>query len=182
MDWYRFKHTIGLYMCLTSKKRALYLKRHNILHNIGEHCSVMFRHIPLYPKLISLGDNVRIASNVNFITHDGIHWMLNNYIADADFQENIGCIDIKDNVFIGSNVTILMNITIGPNTIIGTGSLVNKDIPGGGVYAGRPARYICSLEEYIEKRRNSQPINITRGKGGLAEETVTACWKRFKEK
>ncbi|MCD7998109.1 MAG: hypothetical protein LUH21_12815 [Clostridiales bacterium] len=32
----------------------------------------MFRKIPLYPKLISFGDNVWIASEVSFVTHDVI--------------------------------------------------------------------------------------------------------------
>ena len=53
-----------------------------------------------------------------------------------EFQENIGCIDIKDNVFVGSNSTILPNVTIGPDTIIAAGSLINKSIPGNGVYGG----------------------------------------------
>lgn len=105
----------------------------------------MFRKIPLYSRLISLGDNVWIASNVTFVTHDVIHCMLNNKLETDEFKENIGCIDIKDNVFIGSNSRVMMNVTIGANTIIGAGSLVCKDIPGDGVYAGIPARYICSL-------------------------------------
>ena len=92
---------------------------------------VMFRKVPLYPQLISLGNNVRIASNVHFITHDVIHTMLNNMQSDYKFSEHVGCIAIQDNVFIGSNAAILSNVTIGANTIIGTGSLVNKSIPGG---------------------------------------------------
>ena len=183
MDWYRIRHSIGMCMCTTAPKRAEYLKKNNILRHIGDNCMTMFRKIPLYPKLISLGNNVWIASNVSFITHDVIHRMLNHKFGENIFQENIGCIDIKDNVFIGSGTRILMNVTIGSNTIIGAGSLVNKDIPGDGVYAGVPARYICPLGGYIERRKNSQPLDIIRGKGGLAEETVEACWNRFvKEK
>ena len=96
----------------------------------------MFRKIPLYPKLISIGDNVWIASSVLFVTHDVIHRMLNNMITGKIFQENVGCIDIKDNVFIGSNTTILPNTVIESNTIIAAGSLVNHSIPGNGVYGG----------------------------------------------
>lgn len=78
MDWYRLKHTIGLHLCKTAVKRAAYLKKHQILYDIGDNCMTMFRKIPLYPKLISLGNNVWVASGVLFITHDVIHRMLNN--------------------------------------------------------------------------------------------------------
>ena len=91
----------------------------------------MFRKIPLYPKLISMGNNVWIASDVLFVPHDVIHRMLNNKLGTDEFQENIGCIDIKDNVFVGSNSTILPNVTIGPDTIVAAGTLVNKNLRGG---------------------------------------------------
>lgn len=180
MDWYRIRHTIGMYMCSTAIKRAAYLKKHDILYHIGDNCMTMFRKIPLYPKLISMGNNVWIASQVSFVPHDVIHRMLNNKLGRDDFQENLGCIDIKDNVFVGSHCTILPNVTIGPDTIVAAGTLVNKSIQRG-VYAGVPAKYVCSLDEFIEKRRQHPKIEITRGKGGLSEETVVAAWKRFSE-
>lgn len=181
MDWYRIRHTIGMYLSRTAIKRAEYLKKHDILYHIGDNCMTMFRKIPLYPKLISFGDNVWIASQVSFVPHDVIHRMLNNKLETTEFHENIGCIDIKDNVFIGSNTTILPNVTIGPDAIVAAGTLVNKSIRGG-VYAGVPARYICSLDEFIEKKKQYPQIVITRGKGGLSEETIEAAWKRFREK
>lgn len=178
MDWYRIRHTIGLHLCSTAIKRAAYLKKHDILYHIGDNCMTMFRKIPLYPKLISMGNNVWIASEVLFVPHDVIHRMLNNKYGTNEFEENLGCIDIRDNVFIGSNSTILPNVTIGPNTIVAAGSLVNKTIQSG-VYAGVPAKYICSLEEFVEKRKLYPQIEVTRGKGGLSEKTVADCWKRF---
>lgn len=138
MDWYRIKHTIRMYMILTATKRATYLKKHDIFYHMGNNCMTMFRKIPLYPKLISFGNNVWIASNVSFITHDAIHQMLNNRINKKCFSEHIGCIELKDNVFIGANTTILSNVSIGPNVIVGAGSLVNKNLQNG-VFAGVPA-------------------------------------------
>ncbi|WP_044932429.1 acyltransferase [Oribacterium sp. NK2B42] len=182
MNWYRFKHTVGMYLCLTGNKRARYLKKHNVLYHIGDNCMTMFRHIPLYPKLISIGNNVWIASQVDFVNHDVIHRMLNNKYQKNDFQERIGVIDIKDNVFIGSNTTILPDVTIGSNTVIAAGSLVNKSIPGNGVYGGVPAKYICPLDDLIEKRRKTTKIEIEQStKGGLSDKTVEVCWKRFRE-
>ena len=179
MDWYRIRHTIGMHLCFTAIKRAAYLKKHDILYHIGDNCMTMFRKIPLYPKLISIGNNVWIASDVLFVPHDVIHRMLNNKMGESNFQENLGCIDIKDNVFIGSNSTILPNVTIGSDTVIAAGSLVNHSIPGNGVYGGVPAKFICSLDEFIEKRKSYPQVEIRRIKGGLSKETIAACWHRF---
>ncbi len=68
--------------------------------------------------------------------------------------ERIGCIEIMDNVFIGSGTGILYNTRIGKNVIVGSDSLVNKDIPDNSVYTGVPVRYICNFDEYVEKVRN----------------------------
>lgn len=53
---------------------------------------------------------------------------------------------------------------------------------GGGVYAGVPAKYVCTLDEFIEKRKGYPQIKISRDKGGLSEETIAACWKRFNDR
>lgn len=181
MDWYRIRNTIGLHLCSTATKRAAYIKKYDIFYHMGDNCMAMFRKIPLYPKLISFGNNVWIASDVLFVPHDVIHRMLNNKLETDEFQENIGCIDIEDNVFVGSNTTILPNVTIGSDTIVAAGSLVNKSIRGG-VYAGVPAKYVCSIDAFIEKRKAEPQIEIKRGKGGLSEDTIVAAWKRFREK
>ncbi len=130
MDWFRICHTIGLCLIPNPYKRAQYCKKHNIFHYMGDKCMVMFRKIPLYPKLISFGDNVWVASQVTFVPHDVIHYMLNIRDKNYKFQEYLGCINIKDNVFIGTNSTILPNVTIGSNTIVAAGTLVNKSIQG----------------------------------------------------
>lgn len=183
MDYYRVKHTIGMCLCSSGTKRAEYLKKNNILAHIGKNCMVMFRKIPLYPRLISLGDNVWIASHVDFISHDVIHRMLNNSTFDRTFEEKIGCIDIKDNVFIGANSTILPDVAIGSNTVIAAGSVVNKSIPGNGVYGGVPAKYICSLDNFISKRYRETKIEVGKNeKGELTDQTIEACWQRYRDK
>ena len=59
-------------------KRTDYLKKKNIFGSIGEKVMIQSRKVPLYPELIYIGNNVRVASNVSFITHDVTHNMLNN--------------------------------------------------------------------------------------------------------
>ena len=48
-DWYVLK--------LNSDKKSKVSEKHDILYHIGNNCMTMFRKIPLYPKLISFGDN-----------------------------------------------------------------------------------------------------------------------------
>jgi acetyltransferase-like isoleucine patch superfamily enzyme len=136
-----------------SKKRTKYIVNHNVFHSVGKDFFFQPRFIPSDPELISFHDNVTVASNVTFITHDIAHNMLNN-IGKNYYCYNTGCIEIMNNVFIGSNSTILPNIRIGSNVIIAAGSVVTKDIPDNSVVAGVPAKVIESFDEYISKRSN----------------------------
>lgn len=130
---------------------ANFIKKHNLYGSIGNNCFIQKRKVPFYSNLIYLHNNVRIASNVGFITHDIIHTMLNRKYGGDKFVERIGCIEIMDNVFVGAGTRILYNTRIGSNVIIGSYSLVNKDIPDNSVYAGIPAKFICSFEDYVKK-------------------------------
>lgn len=136
-----------------AKKKTEFIRKHHLFGSIGNNCNINKWKLPLHSELVYLHDNVRIASNVGFVTHDGIHHILNVKYNTNDFIEKVGCIEIGDNVFVGSGTRILYNTRIGSNVIIGSDSLVNKDIPDNSVYAGVPARYICSFDEYVEKAR-----------------------------
>lgn len=54
---------------------------------------------------------------------------------------------IEDDVLIGANSVVLEGITIGRGAVIAAGSVVTKDIPGGCVAAGSPARVIKMKDE-----------------------------------
>ena len=136
-----------------SKKRTKYIVKHNIFHNVGDNFFFQPRFIPADPELISFHNNVVVASNVTFITHDITHNMLNN-LGEYNYSYNAGCIEVMNNVFIGSNTIILPNIRIGSNVIIGAGSIITKDIPDNSVVAGVPAKIIGNFDEYLEKRKN----------------------------
>lgn len=78
MEKIRLKHTIRLWLIPGAAKRTKYLRKNKIFQSIGENCSIMDRKVPLYSELIKIGNNVHIASKVDFITHDIAHVMLNN--------------------------------------------------------------------------------------------------------
>lgn len=125
---------------------------------IGENCT--FLNNPNWgsePYLITIGNNVRVTSNVEFITHDGGVHVIRN-LASSDSEEKhwdvFGQIVIGDNVFIGVHSIIMPGVIIGNNVIIGAGSIVTHDIPDNSVACGTPAKVIKSIDEYYEKIRN----------------------------
>ena len=89
---------------------------------------------PSHCFLIEIGDNVTFSIRVTLLAHDASSKII-----------------IHDNVFIGANVTILPNIEIGEGAIVGAGSVVTKNIPSNMVFAGNPAKPICTVEEYKQK-------------------------------
>lgn len=149
----KIAYSLLLAVIPSASVRTRFIKKHGLFGSVGKNCMIMNYKLPLYSNLVYLHDNVRVASHVGFVTHDGISRMLNRKFGGDKYVEKVGCIEIMNNVFIGSGTRILYNTRIGNNVIIGSASLVNKDIPDNSVYAGVPARYICSFDEYVEKHR-----------------------------
>ena len=128
------------------------------------------------PYLITIGDDVRISTNVHFVTHDGGMHVIRQYKnIPADL---FGRITVGNNVFIGMNVIILPNVKIGNNVIIGAGSIVTKDIPDNSIACGTPARVIESIDEYYKKNKK----NIDLVKEYTPEEKKDYLLKKFKIK
>jgi len=100
------------------------------------------------PYLISIGDHVEIAADVTFVTHDGGVWVLRETNPDIDV---FGRIDVGNNVFIGRGAMLLPGVSLGNNTVVGARSLLKGNYSGNSVYAGVPARRICSFEAYRDK-------------------------------
>jgi acetyltransferase-like isoleucine patch superfamily enzyme len=115
---------------------------------IGSGCRIYIRNWGSEPFLISVGDRVTIAAGTRIITHDGSTWLVRD---GAGRRYWYAPVRIGSNVFIGMNCTILPGVTIGDNVVIGAGSVVSKDIPGGSVAVGAPARVLKTFDEYVEK-------------------------------
>lgn len=131
--------------------RAEYLKKKHYFKSIGEHVYLQPWNFGTEPELISFGDNVHVASNVNFVNHDITCMMFNYMDKEHHYKLRQGEIIIGNNVFIGAGSRILYDVTIGDNVIIGAGSLVNKSISSGTVAAGVPCKVIGSFEDYQRK-------------------------------
>lgn len=106
------------------------------------------------PWMVEIGNNVSITRGVTILTH-GYDWSVfkGKY---GDVLGSAGRVKIGDNVFIGMNATILKGVTIGDNVVIGANSLINKDVPSNSVVVGNPQRVVCTIDEFLEKRRAAQ--------------------------
>lgn len=105
------------------------------------------------PWLITIGDNVTISSGVRILTHDASM----NVVRCGT---KLGKVNIGSNVFIGCNSIILCNTKIGDQVVIGAGSVVTHNIESNSVYAGSPAKKICTIEEFrvrYEGLRQTRP-------------------------
>lgn len=181
----RLWQTIRLWAMIKSPDRVAYLRKNRVFGHIGKNVTIMDRKVPLYARLIRIHDNVRIASNVSFVTHDIIHKMVNTHFqekAESAMLENVGCIEIMDNVFVGTNVTILHDVRIGPNAIIAAGAVVTKDVPENSVVGGVPARVICTMDEYLSKHENAYPKELCPKRQEVSGELEKYCWREFEKK
>ena len=121
-------------------KRADWLRKNDVFHFVGKDVSYQPRRLPLYGQLISIGNNVVIASNVSFITHDGFYAVCNRAYPDSPVNEKVGCIKIGNNCFIGANAILMYDTNIGDDVVVAAGAVVTKDIPSGEVWGGVPAK------------------------------------------
>ena len=99
---------------------------------------------------ITIGRNCCL-SNVTILAHDYSWYVLleafNDVLPDAGGEVIIG-----NNVFVGYQACILKGTSIGDNCIIGARSVVKGEIPSNTVWAGVPAKMICTLEDFYEKK------------------------------
>lgn len=122
--------------------------------NIGNHCLV-YRSMewPSEPYLITIGDHVQLTRGVAIHTHGGGH-AVRRLVEDFDI---FGKVVIKDWAYIGAHSQIMPGVTIGEGAIVAAGSIVTKSVAPNTVVAGNPARYLCTVEEYLEKNK---PFNV----------------------
>lgn len=101
-------------------------------------------------EYISIGKNCCL-SFVTLLAHDYSWYVFAESHHDI-LPDGGGKIVIGNNCFIGYQATILKNTTIGDNVIIGARAVVKGNVPSNTVWAGCPAKQICTLDELYQKR------------------------------
>lgn len=104
--------------------------------------------------LLTIGDHVNLTGPITILTHD-YSWSVVKGIT-GEVLGNEKSVTIGNNVFVGWGATILCGTTIEDNTIIGAHAVVSGHVTGDSVWGGVPARRICSLGHYREKRKAAQ--------------------------
>ena len=96
---------------------------------------------------VTLEDEVFIGHNVTF-TNDRYPRSTNGDGA-LKTEKDWTCTPtlVKRGASIGSGATLLCGITVGEYAIVGAGSVVTKDVPGGAVVAGNPARLLKKVPQ-----------------------------------
>lgn len=136
--------------------KTRWLKKNSIFGLMGDNVLYQPRTLPNEPELIKLHNNVRIAADVTFYTHDVINNLLFNTIDKEDYIPHRSCIEIFDNVFVGGHSVIIGDVSIGPNAIVAAGSVVTKDVPEGKIVGGNPAKVIGNFDALHEKRKKEK--------------------------
>jgi len=108
---------------------------------IGARTFVNFGLVVLDVAPVTIGDDVQIGPNVQLLT--ATH-PLDPELRRAKW-EAAEPIVIGDNVWLGGGVLVLPGVTIGADTVVGAGAVVTRDLPGGVVAVGNPARVIRTL-------------------------------------
>ena len=139
--------------CRTAKGYEQWLREQGVV--IGKNLR-LFNHNSIRfdtttPGLITVGDNVSITADVSILTHDFCSSVFRQKY--YDYVPGRSKVVIGNNVYIGQKAMILRGVTIGDNVIVGAGAIVTKDVPSDSVVAGIPARVVCTLDEYYQKRK-----------------------------
>lgn len=129
------------------------------------------------PSLLTIGQNVRLNKDLTIQTHDFASMVFVN--RDCEFIPSFAPIHIGNNVYFGQKCTVLKGVTIGDNCIIGFGSIVTKDIPSNSVAVGRPAKVICSLDDYLTKRKEKEVDEAIAFALSIYEQGRTPCVEDF---
>lgn len=115
----------------------------------GDNCFFATKNWSSEPYLIEIGNNVQITKDVTIHTHGGGHVARIKY---PNF-DTFGKVVIKDWVYIGAHSQVMPGVTIGKGSLVAAGSVVTKSVPDGIVVAGNPAKYVCTVEEYIYRNK-----------------------------
>ena len=98
----------------------------------------------LHPELITIENNVTIASNSMIFAH--VNPTTNEFLKNHGYPRTIKPVVIKNGAIVSVGCIIIAGVTIGKNSIVGAGSVVSQDIPDFCIAVGNPARVIKKID------------------------------------
>jgi len=98
----------------------------------------------VYPKMITIEDNVTIGSNVMIFAH--INPTANLELKRKAYPRKVDSVTIRSGAVINPGSIITAGVTIGKNAIVSVGSVVTENIPDYCIAVGNPARVVKKVE------------------------------------
>ena len=173
-----------LYAIRNSSCFISYLRKKGI--RIGENCFFQSPKTAVVdksrPLLVDIGDHCYFLENFTLLTHDNVSKVFGPIW--HEFLPSSGKVSIGNNVYFARNCSVLKGVTIGDNCIIGYGSTVINDIPSNCVAVGTPAKVVCSIEDYYNRRKKeclTEAFNLAKEiyKKTGEKPTVDQMWEEF---
>ena len=169
IDKIRFEHMLP-------DERAEYLR--GKVYHMGKNVKIYTTAIGTEPYLISIHDNVNVASSVAFITHDVSCYNITRYLNYDGILDKVGAIELWDNCMIGAHAILMPGCSVGKNSIIAAGSIVTKHVPDNEVWGGNPAKFIMTVDEYAKKlKTNSENYSWMQNGAFIIKENSTELIK-----
>jgi maltose O-acetyltransferase len=109
--------------------------------HVGARTFINFGVVLLDVARITIGDDVQVGPNVQFLTPT-------HPVEAAPRRAALEAarpITVGDNVWLGGGVILCPGVSIGENTVVGAGAVVTRDLPANVVAVGSPARVVREL-------------------------------------
>lgn len=105
---------------------------------IGKNVKIFTTSLGTEPYLVSIYDNVNIASGVHFVSHDISIFNVSRYLKMPEglYLDKVGTITLHENCCVGAYSTLMPNCSVGKNSIIAACSVVVGNIPENEVWGG----------------------------------------------
>jgi acetyltransferase-like isoleucine patch superfamily enzyme len=147
IQWKFFKSWIFHSLAYSSPLSSWSIKSQRLRGvKIGENCHISPYVLIdlLHPELVTIENNVTIASNSMIFAH--VNPSANEFLKKHGYPRTMKSVRIKKGAVISVGCIIIAGITIGENSIVGAGSVVTQDVPDYCVVVGNPARIVKKID------------------------------------